>query len=231
MTREEILQIAKPVLFNTEMVKAILSGKIVTRRVIKFPVNRFTKNVPVADNVSFEQIRSDKANFHEEPFYGFDVKLPCSVGDILYVRETFVQAAAHIFWYKADNKDFLSKCKAWKPSIHMPKEAARIFLKVKDVRVERLQEIDEEGSKAEGIKEYSKDGKLYKYAVSIDWWFEYHKKHYKEFNGTFWQDMPRTAKKAFSYFWNSTIKKSDIEIYGWDANPYVWVIEFEKMEV
>lgn len=171
MTREEILQIAKPVLFNTKMVKAILNGKTVTRRVIKFPVNRFTKNAPVADNVQLEQIRSDKANFHEAPFYGFDVKLPCSVGDILYVRETWNHYTHDIvggsrkgyheegYFYKASPEmkstlpDYVQYHwgKKWKPSIHMPKEAARIFLKVNDVRVERLQEINPEHIRREGI--------------------------------------------------------------------------------
>lgn len=68
-------------------------------------------------------------------------KAPYQSGDILYVRETFIQAAAHIFWYKADNNSWISEGLHWKPSIHMPKEAARIWLKVTDVRVKRLQEM------------------------------------------------------------------------------------------
>ena len=122
-----------------------------------------------------------------------------------------------------------SPCR-WHPSIHMPKEAARIWLKVTDVRVERLQEITESGAKAEGIRGYTKDGNLYKYAVTDDWWIDYHNKHKEIVTGTWWQDMPRTAKDAFSYLWNSTIKKSDFDLYGWNANPWVWVIEFERCE-
>lgn len=192
-----------PILFNTDMVRAILDGrKTVTRRIIKFPINRFTKNIPIADNVSFRQIRSGKANFHEEPFYGFDVKLPYSVGDILYVRETFVQPARHIFWYKADENSWLnSKNMRWHPSIHMPKEAARIWLKVKDVRVERLQEIDIDGIRKEGLQSMAV------HAGDMD-----------------------IALKEWEILWNSTIKKSDLDSYGWDANPYVWVIEFEQCE-
>lgn len=209
-----------PILFNIEMVRTILDGrKSCTRRIIKpQPQGYFEVSV--------------------EPLYIYDtdgkqgkITPPYQPGDILYVRETFIQAAAHIFWYKADDKPWMSKDLLWKPSIHMPKEAARIWLKVTDVRVERLQEITEAQAQAEGIRGYSKDGNLYKYAVTDDWWIDFHNKHRKSFfGGTWWQDMPRTAKDAFSYLWNSTIKKSDLTCYGWDANPYVWVIEFERCE-
>ena len=118
----------------------------------------------------------------------------------------------------------------WRPSIHMPKEAVRIWLKVTDVRVERLQEITEVQAQAEGIRGYSKDGNLYKYAVTDDWWINYHGKHKEITTGTWWQDMPRTAREAFSYLWNSTIKKSDLDLYGWNANPWVWTIEYERCE-
>ncbi len=210
----------KPILFNTEMVQAILGGrKSCTRRLVKYePQGYFEVN--------------------ENPVYIYDtdwnqgrIKPPYQPSDILYVRETFIQAAAHIFWYKADDKPWMSKGLRWKPSIHMPKEAARIWLKVTDVRVERLQEITEVQAQAEGIRGYSKDGNLYKYAVTDDWWIDFHNKHRKSFfGGTWWQDMPRTAREAFSYLWNSTIKKSDLDRYGWDANPWVWVIEFERCE-
>lgn len=113
----------------------------------------------------------------------------------------------------------------------MPKNVARIWLKVTDVRVERLQEITEVQAQAEGIRGYSKDGNLYKYAVTDDWWIDFHNKHKKSFfGGTWWQDMPRTARCAFLSLWNSTVKKSDLDRYGWHANPWVWVIEFEQCE-
>lgn len=111
----------KPILFNTEMVRAILDGrKSCTRRVVKFPVNRYTNNVPLADKVVLQELRCDKANFLEKPFFSFGMNLPYQLGDILYVRETFIQAAAHTFWYKADDKSWMSKDLLWKPSIHMP---------------------------------------------------------------------------------------------------------------
>lgn len=111
----------------------------------------------------------------------------------------------------------------------MPRDAARIFLRVKNVRVERLKNITEEDAIAEGIRTYSKDGKLHKYAVSYDWWINYCNKHKKFFSGTCWQEMPKNPLVAFMYLWNSITKKRDIDKYGWNANPWVWVIEFERM--
>lgn len=89
----------------------------------------------------------------------------------------------------------------WHPSIHMTKDAARIWLKVKNVRVERLQEIDDAGAYDEG-------------AGHADWIYQ---------NGA--------RRCEFMKLWNSTIKKSDLDRYGWDANPFVWVIEFERYKL
>ena len=94
----------------------------------------------------------------------------------------------------------------WRPSIHMPKEAARIWLKVTDVRVERLQEITDDDAIAEGAN--WRNGK----------------------NVGFEEKMRRTAVERFSEIWDSTIKKSDLDRYGWQANPYVFVIEFVKID-
>lgn len=205
----------KPILFNTEMVRAILDGrKSCTRRVVKFPVNRYTNNVPLADKVVLQELRCDKANFLEKPFFSFGMNLPYQPGDILYVRETFIQAAAHTFWYKADDKSWMSKDLLWKPSIHMPKEAARIWLKVTDVRVERLQEITEEQASAEGTNPW--DEACY------------------ENNG--WHPTLSDPDSGgnpnmidgFHKLWDSTIKKNDLDRYGWNTNPWVWVIEFKQ---
>ena len=235
MDRAELLKQAKPILFNTEMVIAILEGrKTVTRRVI----NRDTSNQfdCEADGTPIAYIDQATGDSYK-PWEVCRFKK----GDYLYVRETWCDdrqfthddtPGQYIFkadfpiegW--SDAKEF-----RWKPSIHMPKEAARIFLKVTRVRVERLQDITEEQALAEGIRGYSKDGKLYKYAVTDDWWIKFHEKHKKSFVGSWWQDMPRTAKEAFSYLWNSTIKKADLNKYGWGSNPWVWTIEFERVEV
>ena len=181
----------KPILFNAEMVRSILDGrKTVTRRVIKHDVDAilnstYHKEHPEVDD---KQIISKLCMPPYQP------------GDILYVRETWAQAAAHTFFYRA-NKTVQNIL--WRPSIHMPKEAARIFLKVTSVRVERLQDIDDEQAKEEGAN--WRNGK----------------------NVGFEEKMRRSAVERFAEIWNATIKKSDLDRYGWDANPFVWVIEFE----
>lgn len=190
----------KPILFNTDMVKAILDGrKTCTRRVIKFPVNRYTNNVPLADKVVVQELRCDKVNFLEEPFFSYGMNLPYQTGDMVYVRETWSEWTDG-YVYKAWNEPFPQAGQMpimkWHPSIHMPKEAARIFLRVTNVRVERLQDMDKMDAVKEGI-----DTRL---CISLG-----------------------HALMKFKKLWNSTIKKSDLDCYGWDANPWVWVIEFE----
>ena len=130
-------------------------------------------------------------------------------GDVLYVRETWCKNANfEEYYYAANRKREVGapyKLK-WHPSIHMPREAARIWLKVSDVRVERLQDIDDEGVKAEGAN--WRNGK----------------------HVGFEEKMKRSAIDRFKEIWNSTIKPSDRNRYGWGANPWVWVIEFEQCE-
>lgn len=176
----------KGILFNTEMVRAILNGrKTCTRRIVK------------------PQITAH---------YGAQcIKPPYQPEDILYVRETFIQAAAHTFWYKADDNSWMPEGLHWKPSIHMPKEAARIWLKVTNVRVERLQDITPKDAENEGV------GNLFYEDIG------YGEKNY----GTEVDPEYGIVKEQFAWLWESTIKKSDIDRYGWDANPWVWVIEFE----
>ena len=96
----------------------------------------------------------------------------------------------------------------------MPKEAARIWLKVTNVRVERLQEITPKDAKNEGV------GNLFYEDIG------YSEKSY----GTEVDPEYGIAKEQFAWLWDSTIKKSGLDRYGWDANPYVWVIEFERCE-
>lgn len=226
----------KPILFNTEMVRAILSGdKTCTRRVIKpqpksmlcytfagcdcgtwgYPVpsahETWGEEYKLPDDIKKEDLKK-----RWKPLYQAD--------DILYVRETWerfdccscegdaqgncpkepsrnvIDKRGHgCYMYRATDEIYGDA--RWHPSIHMPKEAARIFLKVIDVRVERLQEIDIEGIRNEGLSSA---------AVHCG-------------------DM-EIALKEWKILWNSTIKKSDLNTYGWDANPYVWVIEFERCD-
>lgn len=239
----------KPILFNTEMVRVILDGrKSCTRRIVKgFIPNDAKWGYTVFTPKGCISCRGTFADGYGEKFF----KLPYQPEDTLYIREAwnyfyaldgndqiieetgkYYYRATDIFPYEeyVDASGKRHSNAPWRPSIHMPKEAARIFLRVTNVRAERLQEITEVQSQAEGIRGYSKDGNLYKYAVTDDWWIDFHNKHRKSFLGTWWQDMPRTAKDAFSYLWNSTIKPSDFDRYGWGANPWVWVIEFERCE-
>lgn len=126
---------------------------------------------------------------------------PICPGDILYVRETWKKAPNGYYYYEDWQRNDIADVTKWKPSIHMPKEATRIWLKVTDVRVERLQDITSEQISREGVEvEYP-----------------------HVLNG-------EEKRYAFSTLWNSTIKKSDLNRYGWDANPWVWVIEFERCE-
>lgn len=192
----------KPILFNTEMVRAILDGrKSCTRRLVKpQPDEKHTYPLGFAtDSTEKRYVGCFGFGIDEyggsiqyvKPPYGY------APGDILYVRETWCDdrqfthdSTPGRYFYKASESENFK----WKPSIHMPKEAARIWLKVTDVRVERLQDMTDDDAEAEGCFDYT------------------------------------STALGFFYIWDSTIKKSDIDRYGWDANPWVWVIEFERCE-
>lgn len=205
----------KPILFNTDMVRALLDGrKSCTRRIVK-PQQLIGMLPDKCKNGIPEEFLKEK-KFMFKPYCDMtDAEListayqpPYQTGDILYVRETFIQAALHIFWYKADDKSWTPKGLRWKPSIHMPKEAARIWLKVTKVSIERLQEMTLKDFKAEGIYD-----------------------NYKTYSETYTDHLRQMAyPKVFARLWNSTIKKSDLDRYGWSANPWVWVIRFERYE-
>lgn len=193
----------KPILFNTEMVKAIMQGrKTVTRRIIKKVngkdfIGYVTCSVPKGDEGKAAFGRGnleDIANANIEQY----VRPPYKVGDILYVRETWSTQYNGVnddngygaYVYKADGVELDNSegnCSRWKPSIHMPKEAARIFLRVTDVSVERLQAMKYE--------DFNKEGFLTSY--------------------------------EFMELWDKTIKKEDLKFYSYKTNPWVWAIEFE----
>lgn len=214
MTRNEILKTAKPILFNTDMVRAILDGrKTVTRRPIKFPVGRDGK-LPNCNDIipnKTDLFDDKKAGFKILPFFHCNIKIPYSRNDILYVRETWgiyteSYMDADYVLYRADYPDnaktydfdgVICDLPKWRPSIHMPKEAARIFLRVTDVRVERLQNITNDEAIREGFTEFPTE----------------------------------PAIVGFVEEWDETVKKADLDKYGWDANPWVWAIEFERLEV
>lgn len=221
----------KPILFNTNMVRAIMDGrKTCTRRLIKpqweeCPTCKYVHNEYIYDKMA-ENVYCARCGYPMEP----ERRSPYQPGDILYVRETFIQAAAHIFWYKADNKPWMSQGLLWKPSIHMPKEAARIWLKVTDVRVERLQDITEDGAEAEGMPD-SLDYPVDKAycplckGEGIIGTVDVHSLGHMDVDCPYCDSY----RKRFENLWNSINQKS-LDSYGWDANPWVWVIEFERCE-
>lgn len=225
----------KPILFHTEMVRAILEGrKSCTRRLVK-PQPDGKHTFPLG-------FVTDSTEKKEVGCFGFGidecggsikyVKPPYQPGDILYVRETWerfecwncdgdergncpkepkksvLNKTCGCYMYRAT--DEISGDAKWHPSIHMPKEAARIWLKVTNVRVERLQECGEGWCidiEKEGIAT-PQDPILY---ISDDAFHD-------------------ALRMEFQKTWDSTIKKSDLDRYGWNANPWVWVIEFERCE-
>lgn len=204
----------KPILFNTEMVLAILDGrKTCTRRICK-DANECT--VPDMEFYNADRRTYAVHNFvdkeHMEQLSTAERTCPICTGDILYVRETWKEAPKGYYYYEDWQRNDIADITKWKPSIHMPKEAARIWLKVTNVRVERLQEITDEQAKREGIQ-YDECPTGFTWKQETDM-----------------HNCYTTPIGAMQALWNSTIKKSDIDRYGWDANPWVWVIEFERCE-
>lgn len=233
----------KPMIFNADMVKAVLDGrKMVTRRPVKpkpsrlgydwWPSNKFGSMIRVSD---FESINSDHKRDGTMDIAS-DACPIANIGDLIWVRETwgvvsnlFDEDGNIVEWtpdrptlpvkelkygkgyyttghviYRADSEmrwcnDFEEEISAWHPSIHMPKAASRITLKVTDVRIERVQEITEEQAVLEGMPT---DEEFQRMAIE---------------SGLSWYQKPTVW---FKELWNSIYK-------NWSDNPYVWVIEFE----
>ncbi len=200
----------KPILFNSEMVRAILDGrKDATRKIVKgFIPDDAVWGYTAFTPKGYISCRGTFADGYGEKFF----KLPCEPGDILYVRETWKKALNGYYYYEAWQRNDIADVTKWKPSIRMPKEAARIWLKVTNVRVERLQEITDEQAKREGIQ-YDECPTGFTWKQETDM-----------------HNCYTTPIGAMQALWNSTIKKSDLDGYGWDANPWVWTIEFERCE-
>lgn len=236
----------KPILFNkqisAEMVRAILDGrKTCTRRLVKpqpdekhtFPLGFVTDSTEKKEVGCFGFAANEYGGSiqYVKPPYGY------APGDILYVRETWqylyeldgneqiIEGTGKYYYAATDTIPFDTYVDAsgvthervpWHPSIHMPKEAARIWLKVTDVRVERLQDITEEQACMEGTDPWDE------VCYENNGW-------HPTFSDPDSGGDPNMVD-GFHKLWNSTIKKSDLDRYGWDANPYVWVIEFERCE-
>jgi len=193
----------KPILFSTPMVKAILEDrKNMTRRVFKNQMKKYAGY----RNQCAEVLDESREPLSEKEFY--EVYSPYCKGDILWVRETwnYIPTVGHLhepfakYVYKAH--DYIKVDWQWRPSIFMPRKAARILLVVTDVRVERLHDITEEDAIHEGVtcSTVCKD-----YCAPVE--------------------PLGTRKCAFHKLWNFLNGKRE---FGWDKNPWVWVIQFEQ---
>lgn len=210
----------RPILFSTPMVQAILEGrKTMTRRVVKIKEHQPTMTLEfLQDTYPRFQFKSGNIHWQIECPYG-------QPGDVLWVRETFISGCvmedeSFVYdehdeqiektWYKADNDLYnwfngreMTECIPWKPSIHMPKDAARLWLRITNVRVERVEDISSEDCVNEGISK-----------THLGW---------KNYDGSpDWFSQPRDS---FHSLWKS--------IHGKDwreSNPWVWVVEFERIE-
>jgi hypothetical protein len=192
----------RPILFSTEMVRAILEGrKTQTRRVIKPQPNDIRESPFVKSGI--------------ETTHGYEIKPKYEPGDRLWVRETWHQHSSDDDFctgeihYRATEICVGTK---WIPSIFMPRWASRITLEVTNVRVERVRDISFEDCLSEGCSD-----KYEHYDANC--------KH--EVNGECCQGWHYGQKWNFYYLWNSINAKRG---YGWDVNPWVWVIEFKRVE-
>ena len=232
----------KPILFNTEMVRAILEGrKTVTRRVVKPQPEE--RHIPGESGCY--TYRSIPCGLD-----GLTNFAPYRPGDILYVRETWRIWKAHRYdadvyiEYKAGkdgvangtvlqfpfgctdspNRDtydrFIKKWgvgEKWRPSIHMPREAARIFLRVTDVQVERLQDITNEQARKEGCADRDDFSKVWNDCYATP-------RPVKDGNGI--------ISHYESYPWENIQETRTYRGKPWYVigNPYLWVIQFERCE-
>ncbi len=215
----------RPILFSTQMVQAILEGrKTQTRRTKK--LESINEN---PDNWTFFEFDGKFFNFQNNANPSIMVGIPCPYGkpgDILWVRESF---SRHFIWGTEPLKDWTKTIREgktcifykdgsivggcdkhqreerWKPSIHMPKAAARIWLEITNVRVERLHDISGEDAIAEGIERMP----------TASWW-----KNYMN------SPLPGTSCQieSFKTLWESINGKESL-----DANPWVWVVEFKQI--
>jgi len=220
---------SRPILFSTEMVKAILAGrKTQTRRIIS---ERNSESTSKLSQLNFNDVIHD--NFFEPAYLKVARKEDSTrhrvfckykIGDILWVRETWATHHSFDHYGIADIKStsLVSEsekyqyvasglpewCGKHRPSIFMPREACRIELRITDIKVERLQSISEEDARREGVK--------YDLALEFNQYLNYEKGIYQ----------CQTAVESFKTLWS--------EINGeksWSENPFVWVITFERVEL
>ncbi len=228
----------RPILFNTDMVQAILAGrKTVTRRLVRPTYRADESGFKVMTNLGTGERQAEKIDDEERTFDPPRYVIPAyQPGDILYVRETWAfkccldcehcnfdpiprtdevctqhktpimhedkyYATEGCYIYRADypRPDRI----IWRPSIHMPKDAARIWLEITDVNIQRLQEMT--------LDDFLSEGVLI---------------HLEAYNDPYNAYMH--ARRIFTSIWDSTILPQDKDKYGWAANPWVWVYDFKR---
>ena len=255
--------IMKPILFNSEMVRAILDGrKTQTRRIIKPQpnVDGFGDSTEVGgvcyDPISKKVLKAVESNGRYKRGAGIltpkEIKCPYGkVGDKLWVRETWASVSencllptARPIIYKASENEMIFDVGTnwkpsdfpikWKPSIHMKKIHTRIFLEITDIRVERVQDIIGEDILAEGLNLPEPPRNAIEALPKPSGYDSWDTKRQDE-----WLDgAARTMYFAqcadvddcldiFKKLWNSIHEKHG---YGWDKNPWVWVVEFKKSQ-
>jgi len=203
----------KPILFNTAMVRALLDGsKTQTRRVVKPQSDKIYEGTSFADSrvILFPTERTNEFG----TMIGGSIECPYgNPGDLLWVREAFQEVIISQIGAEEKETDIAYMATPanfpgpWKPSIHMPRWASRLTLRITDVRVERVQDISETDATAEGINilHDGEFGEVYQGILNHS-------------------PISPTAKKAFEDLWDSINDKTG---FGWDQNPWVWVVEFE----
>jgi hypothetical protein len=218
----------RPILFSAPMARAILAGtKTQTRHIIKPQPDITEEWIEKNDQWSAGLTLSQMVDAAWQS--GFvDVRCPYGEpGDRLWVRETWClddpeyapqtpptprpMKGNRFAWYAATEPDVEGEDNKspWKPSIHMPRWASRLLLEVVSVRVDRLQEITEKDAIAEGIAKHTEPPRL------RGWWAG------PEGNGYL------SAKDAYRALWDSINGKRS----PWADSPWVWVVEFKKIEV
>lgn len=225
-----------PILFSAEMVRAILDGrKNMTRRVIKPQPPEY------CDYFAIRGDEPERFRGYMRPGEPTDFLLPKypygQPGDRLWVRETwqelnigFYKVVAYKAGCNNDTFDFVHpnntiekiKVNTWRPSIHMPKEAARIWLEIDEIRVERVQDITENDAEWEGV-----GGCPYEHRVCNAYGYGH--------DSTCWAEgdclnpnkaCSKSLREHFRELWDSINAKRG---FGWDVNPWVWVIEFHRI--
>lgn len=224
----------KSIRLTTEEVKAVLDGRKTQKRIVikglgnSWHVSQLlgdwglSKPPEIKDGVLYWELQTEVDDSRV-----FKANLPYKPGDILWVRETWKYYEKAVGYaenfhvekflaYKADqDNNNIQKSSEWfegnwRASIHMPREAARLFLRVTNVRVERLQDITDSDGWNEGFERDMPFCDINECDSCLD---------------------ECSSRSKFRTVWNSTIKKKDLDKYGWNANPWCWVIEFERVEL